>query len=73
MNTANILAATQILLALLSRADQVAQQIKLAHETGEGITDDQLNMIRANLNAARSDLSSAIVDAEEVPPATPEA
>lgn len=65
MDAQNILLATQILLTLLNRANSIAKQIEEAHATGNGITDEQLAAMRAEVDTARADLVKAIDSLDE--------
>jgi hypothetical protein len=71
MNTANILAALEIAAALAQRIESITQQVRAAHETGTGITDEQLAVIRSGVDTSRANLVSAIdsLDSEAPPPA----
>ena len=72
MDPANILLASQILLTLLDRAAKIASQIEQAHATGAGITDEQLALIRADVDTSRAGLVSAIDSLDTpAPDATP--
>ncbi len=60
MNTANILLALQIADILAKRTQSIIEQVRAAHESGEGITNAQLEAIRSGVDVSRANLTAAI-------------
>ncbi len=69
MNTANVIAALQIASLLAERVRDITEQVKAGQESGEGITDAQLDVIRSGVDVSRANLVAAIDSLDDETPA----
>lgn len=69
MNTANVITALQITSLLAERIQAITEQVKAGQESGEGISDAQLAVIRSGVDVSRANLVAAIDSLDDVVPA----